>query len=142
MANMVIRSRVEWDHEGVRSIADMNGKKLIIDEPKVLGGTDLGPNPVELILAALGSCLVVLAASLAPDHQVEFSNLKIELEGDLDPDGYMEKNPDVRVGYQEIRYRVLLDSPSEQQDIQALLAHVERLCPVKDTLAGVPIISF
>lgn len=65
----------------------------------------------------------------------------ISVEGDLDPDGYMEKNLNVRPGFQEIRYRINIDSPSDPSHVQALLQHVERVCPIKDTLQGVPIVT-
>ncbi len=43
--------------EGLHSKATVRDfAPLDIDEPPVLGGTDQGPNPVEVILAALGSC--------------------------------------------------------------------------------------
>ncbi len=62
------------------------------------------------------------------------------VEGDLDPDGYMEKNLNVRPGFQQIRYRIDIDSPSDPRQIQELIDHVERVCPVKDTLGGVPVV--
>lgn len=63
MADMVFRAQVVG--EGVRSVANIRGKQIVIDEPASLGGTDQGPNPVELVLAALGGCLNVLVASFA-----------------------------------------------------------------------------
>ncbi|MEB3751552.1 hypothetical protein EP10_002407 [Geobacillus icigianus] len=31
-----------------------------------------------------------------------------------------------------------IDSPSDPKNVQALMEHVERVCPVKDTLRGMP----
>ncbi|PTQ55876.1 MAG: OsmC family protein [Candidatus Carbobacillus altaicus] len=138
MAKLTFKSHVDWSGEGVRGIAQIRDKQIIIDEPSDLGGTDQGPNPVELILAALGGCLNVLVSMHAKKHGVELNGVKIEVEGDLDPDGFLEKVPGVRPGFQEIRYRVTIDSPSPADQIQSLLEHVERICPVKDTLRGVP----
>lgn len=139
MPKVTMSAQVSWSGEGVRSIASIRKHQVTIDEPKSLGGTDKGPNPVELILAALGGCLNVLLASLAPRHEVELRGVQIDVEGDLDPDGYMERNPNVRTGLQEVRYRVTVDSPSDPEKVQALIEHAERLCPVKDTLSGVTI---
>jgi len=141
MATVTFESDVTWTREGVLSIADIGGKEVIIDEPPSLGGTDKGPNPVEYILAALGGCINVLVASFADNFDVEVDDVKVHLEGDLDPDGFLGKNPNVRPGYEEIRYEIILDSPSPQENIDALIAHVEKVCPVKDTLTGTSVIN-
>jgi hypothetical protein len=41
---------------GLLSDAAIRDFTIKIDEPATLGGTDRGPNPVELVLAALGAC--------------------------------------------------------------------------------------
>ena len=38
--------------EGLRSETKIRQFSLTVDEPPTLGGTDAGPNPVELVLAA------------------------------------------------------------------------------------------
>lgn len=141
MATKTFQSDVKWTGEGVLSIADIGGKKVIIDEPLSLGGTDKGPNPVEYILAALGGCINVLVTTFAESFDVEIKDVQVHIEGDLDPDGFLGKNPNVRPGYEEIRYRVELDSPSPQEKINALLEHVDKICPVKDTLEGTRVIN-
>ena len=40
--------------ENLRSEARIRQFALTVDEPPTLGGSDAGPNPVELVLAALG----------------------------------------------------------------------------------------
>lgn len=140
MANITFSTEVTWAGTGVRSTADINGKEIIIDEPPALGGTDLGPNPVELILAGLGGCINVLVALFAEQHNVELQDVQTSVEGDLDPDGFLEKAP-VRPGFQSIRYNINIVSPSAPENIQALIDHVERVCPVKDTLTGVPTVN-
>ena len=141
MATKTFQSDVKWTGEGVLSIADIGGKEVIIDEPPSLGGTDKGPNPVEYILAALGGCINVLVTTFAESFDVEIKDVQVHIEGDLDSDGFLGKNPNVRPGYEEIRYRVELDSPSPQEKINALLEHVDKICPVKDTLEGTRVIN-
>lgn len=141
MATKTFQSDVKWTGEGVLSIADIGGKNVIIDEPLSLGGTDKGPNPVEYVLAALGGCINVLVTTFAESFDVEIKDVQVHIEGDLDPDGFLGKNPNVRPGYEEIRYRVELDSPSPQEKINALLEHVDKICPVKDTLEGTRVIN-
>ncbi len=139
MANNTFKSTVQWDGQGLQCTADIRGKKIIIDEPEELGGKDKGPSPVEYILAALGGCLNILITSFSTSYQVEIKHATIHVEGDLDPDGFMGKNPNVRTGFQQIRYNIEIDSPSPQANIQRLLEHIKSICPVKDTLSGVPV---
>lgn len=140
MATVTFQSDVKWANEGVLSVADIGGKEVLIDEPPNLGGTDKAPNPVEYILAALGGCINVLVVSFAKNFDVEVEDVQVHLEGDLDPDGFLGKNPDVRPGYEQIRFHIDVKSPSPQENVDALLEHVEKVCPVKDTLAGTSVI--
>jgi uncharacterized OsmC-like protein len=138
MANITFKSVVNWTGQGVSCDA-VSGKHTIrIDEPAALGGNNTGPNPVELLLSALGGCLVVLANAFAPAHGVEVTDVKVEVAGDLDPDGFMGK-PGVRPGFNEIRYKLTIDSPSAAEKVAELTAHAIKACPVKDTLTGVPV---
>lgn len=136
MANVTFKSNVAWSKKGVLSTADVQGKTFDIDEPTHLGGTDQAPNPVEYLLGSLGGCINVLVVTFAEQFSVEVNDVQVHIEGDLDPDGFLGKNPNVRPGYEEIRYHIDIDSPSPTENVQALIHHVEKVCPVKDTLEG------
>ena len=138
MANTKFTSTVQWTGAGVSSDAIAGGHSVRIDEPQSLGGADTGQNPVQLVLSGLGGCLVVLINAFAPAHGVEITDVSVEVEGDLDADGFQGKS-DVRPGFSEIRYKVNIDSPSDPAKIAALRDHAAKVCPVKDTLTGVPI---
>ena len=141
MSLITFNTDVAWTGESVRSVANIGEHKVVIDEPTTLGGTNQGPNPVELVLAGLGGCINVLVSSFARLHGVELTNLMVHVEGDLDPDGFMKKDSNVRPGFQQVRYRIEIDSPSDPVKINELIDHVERICPVKDTLSGVPVVA-
>lgn len=136
MAIVTFSTDVVWSGKGVLSEADVNGKKVLIDEPAHLGGTDIAPNPVEYLLVGLGGCINVLVATYAEEYNVKVDYLEVKVHGDLDPDGFLGKNKDVRPGFSEIRYECIIQSDSNNEDISALLSHVEKICPVKDTLIG------
>jgi len=139
MAKTTFSSIVEWTGTAVQSVAKIRSHEVVIDEPLGMGGQDQGPTPVELLLAGLGGCLNVLISGLAPLYGVALDHVTIIVEGDLDPDGYREIDPTVRPGFLAIRYRVQVDSPSPRPQVEALIRHAERVCPVKDTLKGVPV---
>lgn len=73
---------------GVQVKAASRQFELIIDEPKSLGGTDTGMNPVEALLASLGACQAIVARVYAPRFEVKLDDFRVEVEGDLDLDCY------------------------------------------------------
>ena len=68
-----------------------------MDEPKELGGSDTGMNPVEMLLCALGSCQAIVAKSFATAHGIDLHDFLVVLEGDLDPDGFLKGKPGVTI---------------------------------------------
>ncbi|UJP05006.1 MAG: bifunctional alpha/beta hydrolase/OsmC family protein [Nitrosomonas sp.] len=53
--------------------------RLISDEPIKLGGSDLGPNPYELLLAALGSCTSMTLRMYANHKQLDLHDIRVTL---------------------------------------------------------------
>lgn len=107
--------------------------ELTLDEPKELGGTDTAMNPVEALLGALGACQAIVAGAYAKRFNVQLDDFWVELEGDLDTDGFMDK-ADVRCGFSTVRYTYHIKSPSAQADIDAFIAFIGTKCPVGDSL--------
>ena len=52
---------------------------LISDEPVAMGGADLGLNPYELLLAALGSCTSMTLRMYANHKQIDLQDIQVEL---------------------------------------------------------------
>ena len=88
---------------GFQSRVSIREHGLTVDEPQALGGTDTGPNPVELILAALGTCQEITYRAYATVMGVPLDNVSVELEGDIDLRGFFAVDESVRAGYQAIR---------------------------------------
>lgn len=121
--------------EGVQVKATSRQFEITIDEPKELGGTDTGMNPVELTLAALGACQAIVARVYARKFKIEFDDLWIDVEGDLDTDGFMNKT-DVRRGYSDIRFNIHIATDAPREKVQEFVAFIEKTCPVGDTIAN------
>ncbi|NLL20102.1 MAG: OsmC family protein [Clostridia bacterium] len=139
MAKEVFKAKVSWDKKSVACTAEARGMHVKIDEPESLGGTDTGMNPVELLLSALGGCVTISLLVFAPKFDVNIQDCYVTLEGDLDPDGFLGKNPAVRKGFSHIRFTIHLKTDSPRENVQKLYDHFEKNCPVADTLQGVPI---
>lgn len=110
--------------------------RLIMDEPAELGGTDEGMNPVEALLSALGSCQVIVANAFAKSQGVNLQDFWVELEGDLDPAGFMQGVPGIRPGFQEVRFTMHIKTDSPVEKVEAFQTFIESRCPVGDTLCG------
>jgi uncharacterized OsmC-like protein len=86
------------------------------DHPAVLVGRDNGPTPVEFVLHALASCLTAGLANIAAARGIRLTEVRSSISGDIDLNGILGLNPDVRNGYQKITLRVSVkgDAPAEK----------------------------
>ncbi len=105
---------------------------VVSDEPDVLLGTNQGPNAVELVLAALASCLTVGIAYNAAARGITLNALTLTLSGDLDVQAFLGLSDTVRPGYKNIRVGYHIESDGSAEQIADLLAYVERTSPVLD----------
>ena len=124
--------------DGMRVECNARDHKILLDEPTGLGGTDTGMNPVEAVLCALGACKCIVARCFAKAHKIDLQDFRVELEGDLDPDGFMGKNKDAKVGFSTIRSNIYIKSNSSKEDIEKFVEFIDRTCPVADTLTNSP----
>lgn len=106
-----------------------------MDEPPSLGGNDTGMNPVEGVLAALGSCQVIVAAAFAKANGINLQDFWVELEGDLDTDGFLKGAPGIRPGYNEVRFTMHIKTDSPAEKVEAFQKFIKSRCPVGDTLS-------
>ena len=125
--------------EGMHCQANVRNFTVAMDEPPSLGGTDKAMNPVEMLLCALGGCLVISSQAFSRECGVNLKNVSVELEGDLDPDGFLGKNPDIRAGLQDTRVKIHFDTDSPDENIEKLMQTIEKRCPVSDCLKGQPV---
>jgi len=120
--------------EGLRSEARIRQFAVTIDEPPSLGGTDAGPNPVELVLAALAACQEITYRAYATALGVPLDSVSVSLKGDLDLRGFFAVGDDARPGFTSVRGTVTLKSPAPPADLAKLKAVVDAHCPVLDIL--------
>lgn len=103
------------------------------DEPAALGGTDTAANPVEQLLGALGNCLAVGYAANATAAGIELTDLRIELEGDLNLHTFLGLGDDGHAGYEHVRVRVHIDADADEEALSELHARVVGTSPVGHT---------
>lgn len=126
---------------GFRVESSVRGFTMVCDEPLDAGGTDTGMTPVEALLCSLGSCITIAAYIFAEKKGVNLKGFSVDIDGDLDADGFLGLNEEVRKGFSEIRLRFHVDSDDAPEKIDEFVRFVEKRCPVSDSIAqGVPII--
>ncbi len=120
--------------DGFHSEVALRDHALTVDEPEELGGTDKGPNPVELVLASLGTCQEITYRAYAAALGIPLESVSVKLEGDIDLRGFFAVADDVRPGYQAIRGTVELTSSASEEQLQTLREAVNAHCPVLDIM--------
>lgn len=76
------------------------------DEPRQLMGNNHGPNPQELLLSGLGSCMMVSFIAAATAEGVQLESVKIDFEGTLDLRGFMGLGTNSAIGFPELEYTI------------------------------------
>lgn len=132
-ARAVFTARTELI-ERVQTKAYIRQFCLDVDEPPSLGGTDQGPNPVELVLAALGTCQEIVYAAYSAVLGIPLDSVRVTVRGTLDPRGLFGV-AEVPAGFTDIRCEVELVSPAATEDVTRLTEIVEARCPVLDILS-------
>jgi putative redox protein len=130
-AARTLRVGSELTH-GVRCEAPIRQHRMVIDEPLTLGGTDEGASPVELALAALGTCQAITYRVWAAQLGIALERVRVEAEGDIDLRGFYGLDEESRAGFGAVRLRVILEGPEPPERYRELAEAVDRHCPVLD----------
>ncbi len=133
----VVRYNVKARSEsGSKTVVEVRGFKVVIDEPVSLGGTNEGPNPVEYLLASLSGCVNVVGHTVAKEMGFNLENLEMVLEGELDPGRVLGRSMAERAGFKRIKVSLKVDADADRATLEKWLKAVEDRCPVGDNLAN------
>jgi uncharacterized OsmC-like protein len=106
------------------------------DEPEAMLGDRTGPNAVEHLLAAIGSCLSVTYAGHAAAKGIQIEDMRFEFEGDLDLRGFLGLSDEVRPGYDEIRATTHIESDAAEEQLRELHEEVTETSPLYDNVTN------
>jgi len=127
--------------DGMQVDTESHGFKILFDEPEKMGGTNKGINPMSAMLSVLGGCQAIVATMFAKQFKIEFSDFYLDIEGDMDMRGIMQKAP-VRAGFQEIRFKMHFKSNNTEEELLEFSKFIEKNCPISDSLAhGVKLVN-
>ena len=122
--------------DGLKCEVRSGDHSMTIDEPEMLGGTNQGPNPVEVVLSALGACQEITYRLYADKLEIPVTGVEVEVLGEIDLCGFFAVDDNVRPGYTDITANVKIESTASDEDIQRLIEAVDAHCPVLDIISN------
>jgi uncharacterized OsmC-like protein len=105
------------------------------DEPPVLLGENRAPNAGEYALQALASCLTGTIVYHAAARGMALRGLECKVEGDLDLQGFLGLDGNVRPGYEQIQVSIKVVGDLDDDQL-AELAGLTRYSPVRDVVSN------
>lgn len=103
------------------------------DYPIPSGGSGEAPNPMEMTLAALGSCVSAVFVEYASMLDIVLESVRVEVDGEIDLRGLFNV-ADVEAGFQKVTYTVTLKTSAPAEKVGQLVSLAEAHCPVSSSL--------
>jgi putative redox protein len=119
--------------EGLRQEAWAGQHTLTVDEPVEVGGSDAGPTPYELLLAALGACTSMTLRMYADRKQWPLEQVEVRLRHSRI---HRQDCADceVKEGYLDhVEKEIVVAGALSPEQVQRL-GEIAELCPVNRTL--------
>ena len=148
LAQFVWRASCTWkngahSYSTVEGFSGLNGEQshhtefgFDVDHPECFAATDRGATPVEYVLVGLAGCLSAGVASVAQNRDIQLRSVTATLEGDMDVQGVLGVDPDIRNGFGAVRIHFTIDADASQEDIEALVAQAQKRSAVYDIVAN------
>ena len=106
------------------------------DHPECFASEDRGAAPVEIVLAALGSCLTAGVAAVAQYRGIQLRSVTATVEGSMNILGILGADPDVRNGFNDVTVRFDIDADASREEIEALVAQSQKRSAVFDIMTN------
>jgi uncharacterized OsmC-like protein len=106
------------------------------DHPEIFASADKGSTPVEFVLVGLAGCLTAGIASVAQHRGIQLHSVKATIEADMDIQGILGIDSDVRNGFNGITVDYQIDADASEEDIAALVAQSQKRSAVFDIITN------
>ena len=106
------------------------------DHPEVFASEDKGATPVEYVLVGLASCLTAGIAAVRQHRDIQLRSVLATIEGDMDVQGILGIDSDVRNGFGGIKVTYNIDADASPKDIKALVAQSQKRSAVYDIVTN------
>jgi putative redox protein len=132
-----VRLAADCELVGVHEVdVRTNGGGIKSDQPPMLGGDGLGPNPMEIALAALGSCQAQTYRFWSEKLGIRIDDVTVDIAGDVDVHGIFGLRDTVRPGFGDVTVSVHLTGPETAARYEELRRAVDAHCPVLDVFTN------
>ena len=105
-----------------------------IDQPKMAGGDEKGPTPLEYQLVALAGCIGAIARIIANQRKLPLRGMEVQVSGDLNVDFLLGRTKEGRAGFTGIKVLVKIDADMTLEEKKAFLHEVDERCPISESL--------
>ena len=106
------------------------------DHPQVLVAADNGPLPVELLLAALASCLTGSIGNIAAARGIKLTEVESVVEGEMDIRGILGLSDEVRNGYSRIQVDFTIKGEAPEEKLRKLVEQSRARSAVFDIITN------
>ena len=142
------RASAEWQHgthtrttvDKFFGVGEEQAHKQVFtvdtDHPEVFASQDNGATPVELVLMGLAGCLTAGVASVAQNRGIQLRSVRATLTGDMDLQGILGIDPDVRNGFEGITVRYEIDADATKAEIEGVVAQSQKRSAVYDVVTN------
>lgn len=130
----IYKPKVSSRHiQGLYTETDVREHLVRSDYGEAAGGTNLAPNPIELLLSAMAACIEAAFYEFAIHRGFKINSLSVDVEGTLDLRGLFMID-DVSAGFKDVKYIFAIETPDDERKIRELAEKVIAHCPVVDSL--------
>jgi putative redox protein len=120
------RTPIVVKHEGgVRFAAEIRSHTVLVDQPHRGGGEDSAPSPIELLGAALGTCVALYVQQFCHARGLPYEGLRVEVE-------QRSAASPSRIEQFVVHVSLPVELPAHYA---ALIDRVARSCPAHNTLS-------
>ncbi|MCL2915383.1 alpha/beta fold hydrolase [Shewanella corallii] len=129
----------EYNHKFTRTLV-CDKHQWIADEPAGVGGDELGPDPYEHLLAALGACTSMTVRMYANRKGLDLQDVQVLLEHSRQHGEDCQHCDDQHAKVEVLARKVKVTGDLTPEQRQRLL-EIADLCPVHKTLSGKIVIT-
>lgn len=132
-----VRSSCKDFQLGNQTIQRNNTYAMVFDFPPEFSGEGKGPTVCEACMSSLGACITQTIVAHATARGINIDSVTIDLEGNVDLQGFTGLSTDTRPGAQGFQLNVnIKSSTASKEQISQLYEIGKRYSPAFDTLTN------